>query len=161
LVQIRLSYEEQILNALMHVGGMKKGESNRDYNDRRFNAVREVLQPLYKQVKQLEDELGVRTARQMAVRYAGHLEEKLREIREEEVIDKVSVRHLRWMCGQIIEHTGYVPQEWSVTKLHRWIGYIQGVMVAKGYTTVDKEREDYREMKKELLKELSLEERNI
>lgn len=34
--------------------------------------------------------------------------------------------HLLWMCDRIQKHA----EEWPVTKLHRWIGFIQGGMMA-------------------------------
>ncbi|MCA9083334.1 MAG: hypothetical protein KDA81_04725 [Planctomycetaceae bacterium] len=30
-------------------------------------------------------------------------------------------KHLFWMCEQIVEHS----DEWPVTKLHRWLGFVQ------------------------------------
>lgn len=36
--------------------------------------------------------------------------------------------HLIWMCEQIREHAEVRP----VTKLHRWIGFIQAAMLANG-----------------------------
>lgn len=124
-----------------------------------FAAIREVLQPLYKQVNDLEDELDYKQARTIAVQYAGLLKERLWEHRSTDLTwehraadpdtkeSKTSVRHLIYMCDQIIQHAGYVPKEWSVTKLHRWIGYIQGVMTTRGLTTVERERADYKELK--------------
>lgn len=166
MTQAKLSYEEQIINAMNNVGGPKRKppESSLEYTERQFNAIRSVLQPLYDQVKRLEDEQKVGQARHMAVRYASKLAERLEEFRIEDKelpTSDTSVRHLIWMCQQIVEHTGYVPNEWSVTKLHRWIGYIQGVMVARGFTTVLREREDYKQLKQVLLKELSLPSQDI
>jgi hypothetical protein len=34
--------------------------------------------------------------------------------------------HLLWMCNKIEAHA----EDWPPTKLHRWIGFIQGAMVA-------------------------------
>jgi hypothetical protein len=34
--------------------------------------------------------------------------------------------HLKWMCEEIVKHAG----DWPATKLHRWIGFIQGAMIA-------------------------------
>lgn len=34
--------------------------------------------------------------------------------------------HLRWMCKEIVEHA----EDWSTSKLHRWIGFVQAGMVA-------------------------------
>jgi len=166
MTQVRLSYEEQILNALNRVGGMKRKppETHMEYQTRQFNAIRECLGPLYKQVRELEQEKSIGTARQMAIQYASLLCERLHELRrddKESPESDISVRHLIWMCEQVMEHTGYVPKEWSITKLHRWIGYIQGVMTARGFTTVLQERNDYRELKQKVLQELSLEDQDI
>lgn len=163
MTQVRLSYEEQILNAMAREIGRKKDETDLSYEKHKFNAIREVLQPLYKQVKELEQELSIHTARQMAVRYAEHILQRidLRVAVDDAKDPDINVKHLIWVCHQIIKHAGYVPNEWSVTKLHRWIGYIQGVMTARGITTVQQERDDYRTMKQKLLAELSLPDQDI
>jgi hypothetical protein len=122
-----------------------------------FSAIREVLQPLYKQVEELENEQQYHQSRCIAIQYAGLLKERLWEHRNEDTEpadSKTCVRHLMWMCEQVIEHTGYVPKEWSITKLNRWIGYIQGVMTARGFTTVERERAEYKELKVKVLAEL-------
>jgi hypothetical protein len=36
--------------------------------------------------------------------------------------------HLLWMCDQIIAHS----DTWSVSHIHRWIGFIQAGMLANG-----------------------------
>lgn len=123
-----------------------------------FNTIRDVLQPLYQRVEDLENEFKYRTSRQIAVQYSGLLKERLYEYRyklvDEDMSSKTSVRHLIWMCDQIVAHAGYVPDEWSVTKLHRWLGYIQGVMVSRGFTTVEEQREEYKKLKTKILEEL-------
>lgn len=44
--------------------------------------------------------------------------------------------HLLWMLSELQnDYSGM-----SETKRHRWLGYIQGVMVMKGLITVDDER---------------------
>lgn len=47
------------------------------------------------------------------------------------------VPHLRWMCetAQADGHT------WPEDKLSRWLGFVQGVMTARGLLTVAEERE--------------------
>lgn len=35
-------------------------------------------------------------------------------------------KHLLWMCASILKHSN----EWPLTKLHRWIGFVQGAMIA-------------------------------
>lgn len=44
--------------------------------------------------------------------------------------------HLLWMIQEI--HTN---KSQSYTKKHRWLGCLQGIMIAKGYTTVTEERD--------------------
>jgi hypothetical protein len=34
--------------------------------------------------------------------------------------------HLLWMCEQLEQHA----EDWPATKLHRWIGFVQGAMLA-------------------------------
>ena len=43
--------------------------------------------------------------------------------------------HLVWMLNEIQYNNTQ-----SITKKHRWLGYVQGVMTFKGYITVDDER---------------------
>lgn len=45
-------------------------------------------------------------------------------------------KHLTWMLKSILN-----VDNMSVTKKHRWLGYVQGIMVLKGYITVADERE--------------------
>jgi len=42
-------------------------------------------------------------------------------------------KHLLWMCRQIVEHSDVGSQ----TKLHRWIGFIQGGMLANQMLDLD------------------------
>lgn len=49
--------------------------------------------------------------------------------------DETNPVHLLWMLDQIEYNT-----EQSETKKHRWLGYIQGVLVCKGSFTVLEER---------------------
>lgn len=53
----------------------------------------------------------------------------------ENALDKTGEEHLRWMLNEIISmnKTG--------TKASRWLGFVQGVMVMRGYITVDGERD--------------------
>lgn len=46
-----------------------------------------------------------------------------------------SLDHLLWMVGQLNS------SELLTTQKHRWLGYIQGVLIAKHMTTVDAERD--------------------
>ena len=49
--------------------------------------------------------------------------------------DDVSPKHLVWMLQQIC------TEQITGEKAHRWIGYVQGVLVAFGVTTVAQMRE--------------------
>ncbi len=140
MTHVRLSYEEKILNALIRQGGKRKDEKNHDFTERQFVAIRDILQPLYDQVEKLEAELRLDVSRELAVEYAVILREKLRAIKSSEV------HYLRRMCDQVIEHAGYVPNEWPVAQLHRLIGQIQGFMIAHNLTTAAQEKKDYEEL---------------
>ena len=50
--------------------------------------------------------------------------------------DETDPIHLIWMLQQIKDDS-----EMSQTKRHRWLGYIQGVLVMKGVFSVEEERE--------------------
>jgi hypothetical protein len=52
--------------------------------------------------------------------------------------------YLLWMCDQIVEKS----QEWPATRLHRWVGYIQGCLVHGGISTLEDEKTAVREVKK-------------
>lgn len=43
--------------------------------------------------------------------------------------------HLLWMLQELLHN-----KDQSETKKHRWLGFIQGVIISKGYTTVLDER---------------------
>lgn len=55
--------------------------------------------------------------------------------------DKLSSSHLIWMLESLRDNT-----EMSLTKKHRWLGYVQGIMTAVGLITVDEERDNTREI---------------
>jgi hypothetical protein len=50
--------------------------------------------------------------------------------------DKTDIGHLLWMIEQINTN-----DMMSVDKVARWMGFIQGVMVMRGFITVDEERD--------------------
>lgn len=52
-------------------------------------------------------------------------------------VEKAGKEHLIWMCNEIIKNYN----KWNVQKLNRWLGFIQGIMVAIEITTVDKQRD--------------------
>lgn len=56
-------------------------------------------------------------------------------------VDQTSDRHLLWMLYQI-----KFNDDQSLTKKHRWLGFIQGVMIMKGYITVSDERDQTRDI---------------
>ena len=49
--------------------------------------------------------------------------------------DKTSPQHLLWMLNELENN----PDQ-SLTKKHRWLGYIQAFVIAHGITTVEAER---------------------
>lgn len=42
-------------------------------------------------------------------------------------------KHLIWMCEQVADHAEHS----SLTKLHRWLGFIQAGLLANGMLTLD------------------------
>ena len=48
----------------------------------------------------------------------------------------MSAPHLLWMLNEI-----ETSDTMSTTKKHRWLGYVQGVMTALGWITVQEERD--------------------
>jgi len=53
-------------------------------------------------------------------------------------------QHLLWMCDQIQEHAQTSP----VTKLHRWIGYVQAAILANRMLDLEQIRAMFDEVKK-------------
>jgi hypothetical protein len=51
--------------------------------------------------------------------------------------DGTGAAHLRWMCATALEASA----GWSEDKLSRWLGFVQGVLCARGQLSVDDERE--------------------
>jgi hypothetical protein len=43
------------------------------------------------------------------------------------------LKHLQWMCNQIVQNSG----NWPDTRLHRWIGFVQGAMIANQMIDLD------------------------
>ncbi len=50
---------------------------------------------------------------------------------------EVRCSHLTWMCDTALERL----EDWPEDKLSRWLGYIQGVLTARGIIDVNEERE--------------------
>jgi hypothetical protein len=40
--------------------------------------------------------------------------------------------HLMWMCRMVSSR-----QDWTSSRMHRWLGFVQGIMVAYGWSNVD------------------------
>lgn len=51
-----------------------------------------------------------------------------------------SFSHLHWMCDECIHTLLTTPEDFPVDKYSRWLGFIQGVVICKGYSSVEKER---------------------
>lgn len=49
--------------------------------------------------------------------------------------------HLLWMLNQILEN-----EDQSITKKHRWLGFIQGCMVCDGLLSIENERNETRSL---------------
>jgi hypothetical protein len=45
--------------------------------------------------------------------------------------------HLNWMCREIAQHAS----DWPATKVHRWLGFIQGAMIANRIIDLPKAKE--------------------
>ena len=55
--------------------------------------------------------------------------------------DETNVKHLLWMLQEIETN-----KDQSLTKKHRWLGFIQGIVIAKGWATVSEERDATRSL---------------
>ena len=55
--------------------------------------------------------------------------------------DELNDLHLLWMLNEIETN-----KEQTVTKKHRWLGYVQGILISKNYTTVADERNATRDL---------------
>jgi hypothetical protein len=74
----------------------------------------------------------IENIRKMVVRYI----DIFRNVKPESMPeDPTNPKHILWMLNEI--HKG----EMETTKLHRWLGYVQGVMVCQGHINVQEERE--------------------
>jgi hypothetical protein len=54
-------------------------------------------------------------------------------------------KHVLWMCDNIFTHA----QEWPVTKLHRWIGFVQAAILANRMLDLEQIKAMSNEVKKE------------
>lgn len=64
-----------------------------------------------------------------------------RDWNEDRFGDKTSLGHLKWMLTEIADNL-----KQSITKKNRWLGFVQGLLIAYGFTTVSREREMTREI---------------
>jgi hypothetical protein len=55
--------------------------------------------------------------------------------------DTTSLEHLLWMIEHCIPRIRDDGLGFNVSKYSRWLGYIQGCLICKGYTTVAQERD--------------------
>jgi hypothetical protein len=58
-------------------------------------------------------------------------------IKADEDASMTSPEYLMWMIKQITEYAAVMDAD----KIHRWIGYIQGVAIVTSLTSLDRERE--------------------
>src|SRR3569832_2418871 len=80
---------------------------------------------------QLRKEQGMETTRLLATAMAEQCRGAIEASGEEqhlELPDALRASHLRWMCLQIESHV----EHWHLTRIHRWIGFIQAGMLANG-----------------------------
>lgn len=56
--------------------------------------------------------------------------------------DPTSLPHILWMCKELkMKIMPYSGHGFSVDKFSRWLGFIQGILISKGLTTVRAERD--------------------
>lgn len=55
---------------------------------------------------------------------------------------RTGAAHLRWMCRTARDNAAF----WPVDKTGRWLGFVQGVLAARGLLDVDTERDRTRPM---------------
>lgn len=53
--------------------------------------------------------------------------------------DPTSLNHLLWMCNTMIKNLKTDPA-YPIDKASRWLGFVQGILIAKKLTTVKDER---------------------
>lgn len=52
--------------------------------------------------------------------------------------------HAMWMCNMILAN----KETWGSTRMHRWVGFIQAVLILSGVTGLEWEKNRVRELKK-------------
>lgn len=64
------------------------------------------------------------------------------------VVERVAMQqHVAWMCGEMRREmipAAAIGSELGTKKLHRWLGFAQGVLWACGYRTIDEMRDGNR-----------------
>ena len=65
------------------------------------------------------------------------------ENRESDLPQSLHPKHLSWMCFRVLE----LAEEWTSTKLHRWIGFIQCGMLANHIIDFEEVKTMFEEMK--------------
>jgi hypothetical protein len=53
--------------------------------------------------------------------------------------DQTGSDHLRWMCETAID--ALENETYPLDKMSRWLGFVQGVLIMQGITTVNTERD--------------------
>lgn len=75
------------------------------------------------------------TYKDVAKRYIAMLPEGTKAVNHADT-DPFCDEHLMWMLHQIRKNSTH-----SSTKMHRWLGFVQGVLCMRGVTSVNVERE--------------------
>ena len=67
------------------------------------------------------------------------------ERRSEYLAKALDPKHLLWMCDQIQQHAQTLP----VTKMHRWIGFVQAAILANRMLDLEQIRAMFDEVRKD------------
>lgn len=76
-------------------------------------------------------------------------EELFANIKPDQLANIASPEYLAWMATEIFTHSAVLDAD----KMHRWIGYIQGVAIVTGLTSLDRERERVRKLREKIVGE--------
>ena len=71
--------------------------------------------------------------------------EKCKRMPDSRLSKALQQEHLVWMCNKIEEHSETGP----ATKLHRWIGFVQGAMLAHRILDLDELKAMFDEAKRD------------
>ena len=77
----------------------------------------------------------------MAAKCRGVLQDS--ESAESGLPEALHRRHLLWMCDRIEQHA----EDWPESKLHRWIGFVQGGLLANQVLDLDEAKSMFNEVK--------------